>query len=280
MLKRTLFILPAIFLVNTSLFAQVNNNAQLNNYAELNGQTVNSVSSAVPFMTIAPESRGGAMGDAGVATSPDVNSMHWNPAKYAFAEGTGGVAVSYTPWLKNLVNDINLYYVTGYFRLKQDQVLAGSLRFFALGEIEFRDNNSDYLKTAKPNEYALDVAYSRVFGEHFSGAIAFRYIRSDLSKGVINNVEMKAGQSGAADVSAYYVRPVAISDKKAKMSFGLNISNIGNKMAYSNDQKKDFHLLCQMMGGASTPILFARVLAVNSQTAIFPTSVMPKLCKM
>lgn len=240
MLKKTLIIAISILLsVNFSLFSQTK--SQTIETGQLNGQAlVNGVSFAVPFMTIDPESRGGAMGDAGVATSPDANSMHWNPAKLVFIEGDAGGAVSYTPWLRNLVGDIDLLYLTGYYRLKKDQVVAASLRYFSLGDIQFTDNYGAPLLSVKPNEYAFDAAYSRMFGERFSGAFSFRYIRSALSNGVINNVEMKPGQSAAADISMYYIRPLKLEDKNAKLSFGFNISNIGNKMTYSSDQKKDF----------------------------------------
>ena len=195
--------------------------------AELNGQ-MNVVQSAVPFLTIAPDSRAGGMGDVGVATTPDINSMHWNPAKYAFIENQGGVAISYTPWLRNLVGDIDLATVAGYYRIDQQQVVAASLVYFSLGDIEFRDNLGQPIKQGKPNEFSIDATYSRIFGDHFSGGIAFRYIRSDLAAGtVVDGVGTKAGQAFAADISAYYNKKIKISDKDSKMAFGLNISNIG-----------------------------------------------------
>lgn len=224
----------------------------LSTKGELNGQT-NYVESAVPFLTIAPDSRGGAMGDAGVATSPDINSMHWNPAKFAFIDGNAGISISYTPWLRNLIGDIDLAYLTGYYRINREQVVASSLRYFSLGEIEFTNNSGTYERFIKPNELAFDVAYSRLFGEKISGAIAFRYIRSDLSQGqTVENIETKAGQSFAADLAVYYNTDLKISDKISKLAFGVNISNIGSKMSYTDENQKDFLPTNLRLGGALT----------------------------
>ncbi len=214
---------------------------------------LNPVESAVPFVTLAPDSRGGAMGDAGVATSPDINSMHWNPAKFAFLENEAGISASYTPWLRNLVGDIDLAYLTGYYRIDRQQVIAASLRYFSLGEIEFRDNQGQYILPVKPNEFAIDAAYSRQFGTKLSGAIAFRYINSNLSKGfAVNGVDTKAAQAFAADIAVYYVDDIKISDVDGKMAFGLNLSNIGNKVSYTSDQRKDFIPTNMKLGGALT----------------------------
>jgi len=209
---------------------------------ELNGQ-MNYIPTAVPFLTIDPESRGGALGDAGVATSQDVNSMHWNPAKYAFIQNNSGIAVSYSPWLRNLgISDIDLAYLTGYLRISKDQVIASSFRYFSLGQLTFTDNVGNTLKTANPNEFAFDAGYSRLFSEHFSGAVAFRYIRSDLGQGTqVEGVDVIAGQSFAADIAAYYNKAIKLGDKNGKLALGLDISNMGNKMYYTADQKtKDF----------------------------------------
>ena len=221
--------------------------------SQLNGQ-MNVISSAVPFLTIGTDSRAGAMGDVGAATSPDINSMHWNPSKYAFVENQAGVSVSYTPWLRNLVGDIDLATIAGYYRVDRQQVIAASLVYFSLGEIEFRDGAGASLKQGKPNEFSVDVAYSRLFGDHISGGIAFRYIRSDLASGTyVNSVETKAGQAFAADISAYYNNKIKISDKNAKMAFGIDISNIGNKMSYTEELKnKNFLPINLRLGGALT----------------------------
>src|ERR1035437_6363622 len=156
----------------------------------------NTITTGVPFLTIAPDSRSGAMGDAGVAISPDVNSQHWNPAKYAFAESEMGVALSYTPWLRNLVQDINLAYLVGYKRLDDQQTLSASLRYFTLGDIQFMSEYGDQLGQQKPNEFAIDFGYTRLLSDNFSGAAALRYIRSDLTGGqMVNGVATHAGTS-------------------------------------------------------------------------------------
>jgi len=165
----------------------------------------NTITTGVPFLTIAPDSRAGAMGDAGVATSPDVNSQHWNPAKYAFAESEMGIGLSYTPWLRNLVSDINLAYLVGYKRLDDRQTMSASLRYFTLGDITFMSEYGDPTGQQSPNEFAVDMGYTRLLSENFSGAVALRYIRSDLTGGqLVNGVETHAGNSYAADVAFYY----------------------------------------------------------------------------
>lgn len=209
---------------------------------DLLGQ-INTITTAVPFLQIAPDARAGGMGDYGVATSPDANSLHWNAAKYAFIEKGGGFSVSYTPWLRALVNDINLAYVSGYKKLKDDQAIAGSLLYFSLGNIDFTDENAVRYATFNPNEWALSFAYSRKLGENLSGGLSLRYIYSNLTGGVaIQNgtINTHAGTSVAADLSSYYHKEIEVSNKKSFLSFGLNISNIGSKVSYTNTQAKDF----------------------------------------
>ncbi len=220
------------------------------NQNELGG-SLNRLNYAVPFLTIAPDSRAGAMGDVGVATSPDVYSMHWNPAKYAFIDGNMGASISYVPWLRKLVDDINLANLTFYKRLDNKQVIAASLLYFSLGDIKFTDDKGDPIKTHKPNEFSIDAAYSRLFSDHFSGSIAFRYIRSDISGGVYNATsgQSSAGNSYAADVSFYYENDIDISARDSKLSFGLNVSNIGSKLSYT-DEDEQFLPTNLKLGGA------------------------------
>ena len=207
---------------------------------QLTGQ-MNVILSSVPFLTIAPDSRGGAMGDVGVATSADINSQHWNPAKYAFMDNDGGIALSYTPWLRRLINDINLAYLVGYKRLDSKQVVSGSLRYFSLGDIIFTNIEGIAQGQFNPNEFALDAAYSRLFSEKFSGSIAFRFIRSDLTGGkFVGDSETKAGVSFAADLATYYLTPVDLAGRDGELSFGMNISNIGTKIAYTETQEESF----------------------------------------
>lgn len=212
-------------------------NAQVINPNELGGQ-VNIISTAVPFLGITPDSRSGGMGNVGVAISPDINSQHWNPAKFAFIQGNMGFAMSYTPWLRKLVNDINMYYVTGFKRLDDMQVISGSLRYFTLGEILFRETADDPGMPVKPNEFAIDLGYSRVLSDHFSGAVAFRYIRSDLNSGISQDGSMQAGNSFAADLAFYFRTSTNLFGQNTQLASGLNISNIGSKLSYDGDTKQ------------------------------------------
>ena len=143
----------------------------------------NPISTAVPFLTITPDSRHGAMGNVGAATSPDANSQYLNPSKYAFIEEDWGVSASYTPWLHKLVNDISLTYLAGYYRIDKSQVISASFRYFSMGDIALEDINGTNLGAVRPNEFALDFSYSRKLSDYFSGGIAFRYIRTDLNGG-------------------------------------------------------------------------------------------------
>lgn len=209
---------------------------------DLIGRTgTNPITTAVPFLLIAPESRGGGLGDAGVATTPDVNSMHYNPAKYAFLEKDLGVAISYSPWLRALVPDINLAYITGYKRIDKAQVVAASLRYFSLGSITFTNDYAQTIKDFNPNEFAIDGTYSRLFSQNISGAVALRYIYSNLAGGIsIGGAESRPGWSIATDISCYYQKNLTVKQKKAKLAFGGNISNIGAKISYTDNAEKDF----------------------------------------
>ena len=219
---------------------------------EVKRNQINSVSTAVPFLTIAPDSRSAAMGDVGVATTPDVNSLHWNPAKYVFAESDASVAISFSPWLRGLVNDMYLSYLTGYKKIDRMQTIAGSLRYFNMGSIQFTNEEGRELKTGRPNEFALDVAYARLFSEKVSAALAFRYVRSDISSGLPSQqgAKAKAGNSFAADIAMYYHSDLELLDKSGTWAFGLDISNIGNKMSYSNEQFKTFLPINMRIGGS------------------------------
>jgi len=215
---------------------------------------LNALRVAVPFLTIAPDSRSAGMGDAGAATTPDVNSLHWNPAKLAFINKEWGASLSYTPWLRNLVNDINLTYLTAFKKIDQQQAISASLLFFSMGQITFTDGAGNPIKNHTPNELALDIAYSRKFSDRISGGLAFRYIRSDLTGGYFQQGQMpsKAGTAFAADVSVYYQQPLVINNQKAEMALGLNISNIGSKLSYNDEATKDFIPINMRLGGRFT----------------------------
>ncbi len=228
-----------------ALFLSFHNPSQAQNdatYDDLLGQgQVRTITTAVPFLMIAPDARAGAMGDAGVSTSPDANSMHWNPAKFAFIDKEMGLALNYTPWLRNLVNDINLSYLSGFMRIDELQTVATSLVFFSLGDIQFTDEAGNPQGTYRPSEFAFDIAYARKLGENFSGGIALRYIHSNLTQGQdVGSMETRPGRALAADVSAYYERELDWRNTPATFSAGMNISNIGNKISYSDDINANF----------------------------------------
>lgn len=239
----SLLILIAIF---GKLYGQVNIDSLGGGY--------NSLKVAVPFLTIAPDSRAGAMGDVGVATQPDANSQHWNPAKFPFINKKWGVAFSYTPWLRNLVDDINLTYLTGFYKLDDMQSISGSLRYFAMGAVIFTNNQGDQMTTYNPNEFAFDFGYSRKFSDHISGALSFRYIRSDLTGGYSQQATStaKAGNAFAADIAMYYQQPIRLDGRNGEMAFGLNLSNIGSKLSYNDDAVKDFIPINMRLGGRVT----------------------------
>lgn len=197
----------------------------------------NPIQTVVPFLSIAPDSRSGALGDAGAATSPDIFSMHWNPAKYAFIDGNGGFGMSYSPWLRALIPDINLSYLTGYYRIDSKQVVAGSLMYSSLGKIEFTDDIGSILREFNANEFSVDAAYSRLFSEHWSGGVALRFIYSNLTGGL---EDTKPGISYAADASAFYTNKLSLGSKDGNISFGVNLSNIGSKMSYTTEFDPDF----------------------------------------
>lgn len=188
----------------------------------------NPVSTAVNSLKIGPDARAGGLGDIGAATDPDVNSQAWNPAKYPFCISRAGIAVNYTPWLRKIVNDIDLAYVAGYMRLGDYTAISSSLRYFSLGEVDAGDNMS-----IKPYEMAFDIGVSRMLSENFSAAIALRYIRSDLSGNYSDDT--KPGNAFAADVAMYYNKYVVMGSRECQLGLGLNISNIGSKMKFGDE---------------------------------------------
>ncbi len=209
----------------------------------LAGGDLNTITTAVPFLMIAPDTRAGGMGDAGVASSPDANSIHWNASKLAFVEKKMALSVSYTPWLHALVNDINLAYLSGYYKAKKDLVFGGSLRYFSLGNIVFTDGTGAATGSFKPNEFAIDFAAAKKLGRKFSGGGAVRYIYSNLTGGtyVQSTGSTKAGNAFAVDINGYYQdKDIKIMGKKSIWSSGLNISNIGTKISYTSTSRADF----------------------------------------
>ena len=222
-------------------------------YGQEDGGELNAIQTVVPFLTIAPDSRAGAMGDAGAATSPDIYSMHWNPAKFAFIDGKGGVGISYSPWLRNLVPDINIAYLSGYYRFDEKQVINGSLIYSSLGDVSFTDDFGNLVRDYKPNEWSFDVGYSRVLTDNLAGGIAFRFIYSNLTGGFPSGeTDTKPGTSVAADISLFYQKELTLMSKDFLLAFGGNISNIGSKMSYSESQTSDFIPMNMRLGTAFT----------------------------
>ncbi len=198
----------------------------------------NPVSHGVTSLAIAPDSRGGGMGDIGAATDPDVNSQYWNPAKYPFTISRAGLAVSYTPWLRKLVNDIDLAYVAGYYRIGDWQAISASLRYFSLGEVPITGSMGEQLSSISPYEMAVDVAYSRMLSQRFSAAVALRFIYSDLA---YNRDEgMRPGKAFGADIALFYSDYIMIGQRECMINWGLNLSNIGSKISYDGGNSSEF----------------------------------------
>jgi hypothetical protein len=207
---------------------------------QLGGAVVNTIQTSVPFLTIAPDSRAGAMGDVGVATTPDVNSQHWNIAKYAFIDSKGGLAISYTPWLRNLIPDINLAYLAGFYRFDDQQLVSASLRYFSLGNIVFTDLTGTVIGEYNPNEFAVDAGYSRLFTDNFSGGIGFRFIRSDLTSGqtTASGEPTHPGISFAADLGFYYQDDIDVGSSTGQWAAGISFTNMGTPVSYTLDAEK------------------------------------------
>jgi hypothetical protein len=201
---------------------------------------LNPIAVGVPSLTIAPDARGGAMGDVGVATSPDMASQYWNAAKTPFAWSKAGIQLSYTPWLRKLVSDIDLVYLSGYCKLgsNDNQAVGASVRYFSLGEVLLQETKDDPGLMISPYEMAIDVSYSVKLTENFSGAVAFRYIRSDLGSGIVEGTS--AGNAYAADISGYYNKYVVTGNSECMLGLGFNISNIGTKISYDFQNTTNF----------------------------------------
>lgn len=200
------------------------------------------ITTAVPFLIISPDSRAGALGDAGAATSPDVNSFHWNTAKLSFSKEKAEFGVSYSPWLRALVDDIHLSYLAGYTKLGNNHVIGGSLRYFSLGNITFTDNIGNVIRDFSPNEFEVLGGYAFRLSERNSIGINGKFIYSNLTGGVnVGTTASKSGMAGAVDLSySYFNEDIRLGNKDATLSFGTTVSNIGNKIAYTVDAYRDF----------------------------------------
>lgn len=201
---------------------------------------VNPIQTAMPSLNIAPDARAGGMGDAGVATAPDVYSQHWNAAKYAFSPSKAGFGISYTPWLRKIINDIALVYGVGYYKLgnENNQALSASIRYFSIGDVKVVTDLNDFNGVVlSPNELAIDLAYSRKLTETFSGAVTVRYIRADYTGGTDDT---SVGNAFAADISGYNESYIRTGSSESLLSFGFNISNIGTKISTDGGVRNDY----------------------------------------
>lgn len=201
------------------------------------------VNTAVPSLSIAPDARGGGMGDNGASTTPDINSQYWNPAKYAFMYSKAGVSLSYTPWLRKLVNDVALANLSGYYKIGDSdlQAVGASLRYFSLGDVPYNpitgESTGNY--SVSPYEMAFDVSYSRKLSESFSMAVAMRYIRSDMGTDPADESRVP-GNAFSADIAGYLEKYVILGNSECLWSFGFNVSNIGTKISYDGGEHNEF----------------------------------------
>jgi hypothetical protein len=241
-------LLLAVGCISGTVFAQktaINTN-------ELDGR-VNTITTAVPFLRIAPDARAGAMGDVGLATPATAASMHWNPAKLAFAEKSTSLTFSYTPWLKQLVDDIYLAYATGYKQLNDKQTIGISLLYFNLGNIQFTDIQGQDAGSFNPRELKTDVAIANKLTDHLSLSLALRYVYSNLASGQQSGGSViKPGHAASADISTFYTNSAEISTYKSDYAFGMNISNLGTKISYTQNTQKDFIPMNLGLGGSFT----------------------------
>ena len=209
----------------------------------------NPVNSAVTSQTIAPDARSAGMGDVGVATDPDVASQFWNPAKYPFCISRAGVALNYTPWLRQLVSDMDLAYLSGYYRIGDYSAVSGSLRYFSLGEVMLSSGQGEqYDMTINPYEMSLDVAYSLMLSETFSISAGVRWIYSDLTYDY--NEDTAPGSAFAADLSCYYQNYINLGQRECQLGLGLNISNIGSKITFGGSDESEFIPTNMRLGAA------------------------------
>lgn len=246
---KKLFTIVGSLLLGGSLLAQLTDKDD-----KLSNLQMNTITTAVPFLMIAPDSRAAGMGDAGLGLSPDANALHWNPSKLAFGEDDLQISLSYVPWLRDLVPDMNLAYLSIYGKLNDKQAIGGSLRYFSLGEIQFTDENGSNLITHNPNELAVDFTFAQKLSANWAGGVSARYIYSNLTAGLnIGGVDSKAGQSFAVDISMmYHTKKAKLGKKDMDISAGFNISNIGSKMAYTETADRDFLPTNLKLGSAFT----------------------------
>jgi len=217
------------------------------------GNTINVVTTAVPFLRISPDARGGGMGETGIATNPDVNSAFWNLAKTSFNESKGGIGLTYTPWLRKLqLNDVYLATLAGYYKLSDNEAITASMRYFSLGNIEFTDQTGSSIGSFRPREFSFDAGYTRKLSDKLGLGVALRYIHSNLASGAssTSGTTYKAGNAVAGDISLYYH---GLNTTGEGWNFGVTLTNLGSKIGYTNDaNQKDFIPANLGLGAAHT----------------------------
>lgn len=228
-------------------------NAQIS-YSEVDGRT-NAINTAVPFLRISPDARSAAMGDVGIALSPDANAVFWNLSKLAFAKEPTGVSLTYTPWLRQMASDVFLGNISAYKQLDETQTVGASLRYFDMGSIKLTNFQGESQGNAHPREFSLDAGYTRKLADHWSAGVAFRYIYSNLTSGVKEDgVTYKAGNAVAGDFSVSYLKDADYDGgRSGTWSFGATLTNLGTKISYSKDQDNKYFIPSNLgIGGAYT----------------------------
>ncbi|MEN8137312.1 MAG: type IX secretion system outer membrane channel protein PorV [Bacteroidota bacterium] len=238
----------------------------------------NPIITAAPFLTITPDAKAGAMGDVGAASSPDVYSQYWNPAKYIFSENNSGIGISYTPWLNELVSDIFVGYVSGYYKINDRSALGSSLRYFGLGEIQLTDDTGLGLGSINPNEFSFDISYALKLDDRFSMAVGLRYIQSNIaSAGGYNSADdVGPGRSVGVDIAGYYnSKEYKYKDFDGQWTFGWNVSNIGPKMAYNKNSEDEYFIPTNLRFGAGYKFKFDQYnvlnISVDANKLLVPT---------
>ncbi|MEZ4990668.1 MAG: type IX secretion system outer membrane channel protein PorV [Saprospiraceae bacterium] len=238
-----LLVLVCVFSLSETTHAQCIQGANGKYYSLNGGECINTIVTAVPFLRIVSDARSGAMGDVGLAISPDANSIQFNSSKLVFAEEEGAISASYSPWLQALgLNDVYLAYLTGYKKIDEDQALTASLRYFSLGNIQYTDVNGENLNEGRPNEFEVAVGYSRRLAENFSAGITGKFIYSNLAAGqqLEGGEVIEAGLAGAADFSITYDNEIDLGSTNSDLMVALAVSNIGSKITYTKSLDRDF----------------------------------------
>jgi len=244
------FILLLSFLIGVPLYSMGQTNPAI--FAGFD-TTRRVITTAVPFLVIAPDARSGAMGDVGVATTPDAMSAHWNPGKYPFIKNDYGFSLSYTPWLGKIINDMSISYASGYYKLNRERTLGMSMTYFDLGNIVFTDNNGNTTGDFNPREFAIDGTYAQMLTDNMGLGVSLRFIYSNLTGNAWNTTnDAQAGTSVAADIGWYYNKDLVFSGNNSNVALGAAITNIGNKMTYSDANNLEFIPTNLRMGAAFT----------------------------